>query len=541
MTVESPPPRHDLDAEASVLSAVLLYGETIEDVRPIYKDRDVHYSGPNGRIWQAMCALHDAGKPIDVQTVATWLRNRQWYEDVGGAKYLAQLIDATPSISNVEEYARTVADLARLRVFQTESHKSAAMAYGDVGDDINGFMSKRLETLAAIAEGDDEQDGIMLGDLMTQRFKEIQEPEKHDKGIRVRTGITILDRRMGVMKGGEVLFIGAHSGVGKTSLAKNIAVSVAANPGYECMSCGASLLGSLDQGVRCDVCNGEDVYIVENHVCFFSPEMTENQLHDSIVFSESKAKMPYVDFNGRTHLPQESAEKVMAKANMLSRLPIKIFCKPSVRYMANIRLKTLAHKRRIEGKFFCNRCSTEGSGVGACGRCGCEFWKKARLAAFVTDYVQLLKPGGPDQKRCFSREQEVATVGRMVKELAKETMSVGINLGQLNKDSKKEKRKPILDDIRESSSPGHDADKSVLIYNPAAMDRVHDYSDTPETGTRLIDCVDLIIAKCRSGGRPGIVRAAFYPEFTLFADWPEGMPMPENAVHGTDDGERRRR
>lgn len=144
-----------------------------------------------------------------------------------------------------------------------------------------------------------------------------------------------------------------------------------------------------------------------------------------------------------------------------------------------------------------------------------------------------MKPGGPDQKKSSSREQEVAAVGRMVKNLAKELMAVGIDLAQLNKDAKNQKRKPVMEDIRESSSPAHDANKVVLIWNPSAQERVHEYADIPKNSRDegLFDCVELIIAKCRGGGRTGIVRVAFRPEFTLFEEWPDGVPMPENEVH----------
>jgi replicative DNA helicase len=290
--------------------------------------------------------------------------------------------------------------------------------------------------------------------------------------------------------------------------------------------------------IRCETCESTCRIEVEHHVAFFSPEMTEEELHDSIVFSEARAKMPYVDLDGRTYLLPESAAKVAAKANELSKLPIKIFCRTYD--MMSVRLKCLAYKRLISKAPFCANCRAHGEGRGECDRCGSTNWKKARLAAFVVDYVQLMKPGGPDQKKSSSREQEVAAVGRLVKSLAKELMAVGIDLAQLNKDSKNQKRKPTMDDIRESSAPGHDANKVVLIYNQAAQERVHEYADVPGNNTGLMDCVDLIIAKCRGGGRTGIVRAAFYPEWTLFDEWPEGVPMPENGV-GNDEGDDRKR
>lgn len=537
MNIQGKVPRNDLDSEASVLSAVLLESSVLELVRPILGDGEVFYSPANGDIYKSMCALQDAGRKIDVTTVAAWLRARGWIDRIGGAQYIAQIVHATPSIHNVEEYAQTVRELADLRVFQIECHRAAAMAYGDVGEDIRVFMTQRLEAMAAASEATQEQDGIMLGALMQKRFKALAEPEKNDRNVRVRTGLTLLDRKMGVLKGGDVLLIGAHSGVGKTSLAKNIAINIAKTPGYECSNCGALIMKSEKDSIICDSCGSHEYIEIENHVAFFSPEMTEEELHDSIVFSEAKAKMPFIDFNGKTCVFPESFDKIALKADGLARLPLKLYC--DTYDMVSVRLKCLSYKRLLTRSPFCSNCRTPGDGHGACARCGGTKWKKARLAAFIIDYVQLMKPGGPDQKKSSSREQEVAAVGRLVKKLAKELMAVGIDLAQLNKDSKKEKRKPTIDDIRESSAPAYDANKVVLIWNPEAQDRVHEYADVPGDSDSMLDCVDLIIAKCRGGGRTGIVRVAFRPEFTLFEDWPEGVPMPENVSHH-EEKERRR-
>ena len=136
MNIDGKPPRHDLGAEAATLSAVLLDSCILELVRPILGEGEVFYSPANGDIYTAMRALQDAGRKVDVQTVASWLRARDWITRVGGASYIVELLDATPSVHNVEDYAHTVRDLADLRAFQTESHRSAAMPYADGGDDV---------------------------------------------------------------------------------------------------------------------------------------------------------------------------------------------------------------------------------------------------------------------------------------------------------------------------------------------------------------------------------------------------------------------
>src|SRR5262245_48946643 len=85
-------PPHDLDAEAAVLSAVLLSGESFDSVNDVLA-AEHFYSDANRRIYEAIIDLQSTGKPVDVVTVATWLRDRERLQQVGGTPYLAQLTD----------------------------------------------------------------------------------------------------------------------------------------------------------------------------------------------------------------------------------------------------------------------------------------------------------------------------------------------------------------------------------------------------------------------------------------------------------------
>src|SRR5262249_44740555 len=101
-------PPHDLDAEAAVLSAVLLSGDAVRLVlagplRPVN-----FYSAAKSRICEAIGDLAAAGTPVDIVSVAAWLRGRERLAQVGGAPYLAQLADATPAVAHVEAHAAIV-------------------------------------------------------------------------------------------------------------------------------------------------------------------------------------------------------------------------------------------------------------------------------------------------------------------------------------------------------------------------------------------------------------------------------------------------
>ena len=100
-------PPHDLDAEAAVLSAVMLAQEAFDRVAEFLRPEHF-YSGANQRIFEAVIALQSESRPVDVITVAGWLRDRGVLQQVGGTAYLAQLTDAIPTIAHVETHGRAV-------------------------------------------------------------------------------------------------------------------------------------------------------------------------------------------------------------------------------------------------------------------------------------------------------------------------------------------------------------------------------------------------------------------------------------------------
>ena len=100
-------PPNDLDAEAAVLSAVLLSSEAFDAVQHILLPEHF-YSDANRRIYEAMVQLQGSGRPVDIVSVAGWLRDRERLQQVGGTPYMAQLADATPAVAHVEAHAKTI-------------------------------------------------------------------------------------------------------------------------------------------------------------------------------------------------------------------------------------------------------------------------------------------------------------------------------------------------------------------------------------------------------------------------------------------------
>ncbi len=131
---------HDLDAEAAVLSAVLNDAAALPAVLELLKP-DQFYSEANRRIYEATMAVHAAGQPVDIVTAASRLRDTERLVQVGGTPYLAQLVDAVPSVANVSAYAAIIRDKWRLRKLITTCTQLAASSY-DTTDNADEWIAR---------------------------------------------------------------------------------------------------------------------------------------------------------------------------------------------------------------------------------------------------------------------------------------------------------------------------------------------------------------------------------------------------------------
>jgi hypothetical protein len=139
-------PPQDLDAEAAVLSAILLSREALDRVVGILKPEHF-YSDANGRIYDVAQELAAAGRPVDIVVVASVLRDRDRLAQIGGSSYLAQLTDATPAVAHVEAHAQIIFDKWRVRVAIATHQAIAAEGYGDVGD-VDAFLDAAARAVA---------------------------------------------------------------------------------------------------------------------------------------------------------------------------------------------------------------------------------------------------------------------------------------------------------------------------------------------------------------------------------------------------------
>ncbi|HEX2871664.1 MAG TPA: replicative DNA helicase [Polyangiaceae bacterium] len=146
-------PPSDLDAEAAVLSAILLDPDSFDRVQEILQPAHF-YADANRRIYESFVDLNSDGRPLDIVSVAGYLRDKGRLDQIGGPPYLAQLSDATPAVAHVEAHAKIIREKWRLRQLISTCQRFAAEGYGDVGD-VDDWRALVAQHFAALV--DDEQ------------------------------------------------------------------------------------------------------------------------------------------------------------------------------------------------------------------------------------------------------------------------------------------------------------------------------------------------------------------------------------------------
>ena len=447
-------PPHDLDAEAAVLSAVLLDRDALDRVLEILKPEHF-YSEANARIYQAAQQLAIALTPIDIVSVASWLRTREWLQKMGGTAYLAQLADATPAVGHVAAHAKVVHEKWRLRQLIATCQRVAAEGYGDVGE-VQDFIDGTHEAIFDLAEcANLQEQSAPMSRIATTVYARLVERMESGKRIAGHpTGYEDLDSAISGLEGTQLVIVAARPGMGKTALAMNIAENIAA----------------VEPHVVDDV-QWQDGVIV------FSLEMSKEQLCERMACCVAELDL------GRFrsgYLNAEDLRKFTDALTFVQGLPIEIDDSSGITAARlRVRAQRLIAKQRRE---------------------------HIRTRAIFVDYLQLM--GSHLSRKDVSREEQVAENSKALKGLAKDLKLPVVVLAQLNRgvEHRSDKR-PQLADLRESGAIEQDADVVIMLYRD-------DYYN-PESPDRGI--CELLIRKQRNGGE-GVVPLRFAAHCTRFTN-----------------------
>jgi len=466
-------PPHDLDAEAAVLAAVLLERDALDRVLELLRPEHF-YSDANRRIFEAAMQLATEGTPVDITTVASWLRSREWINHIGGASYLAQLVDATPAVAHVAAHAKVVHEKWRLRQLIGACQRIAAEGYGDVGT-VQEFIDGAEQSVYQLARTAESTNVELVRQILPRVFQQITAAaERGDRITGVSTGYSRIDAMTAGLHDGDLTIIAARPGMGKTSFVLNIAVNVASPR-------------TLRAAAPYEEGHGVESHFPGLGVCVFSLEMPREQLANRMLCSEGRVDLGKLR---QGFLQPDDWRKLTEAASFLSPLPIWVDDTPAI----NI-LELRAKVRRIQAEY--NRPVTPGQ-------------PEHRVGLVIIDYLQLMK--GRDGAQ--SREQEISEISRGLKQLAKELRVPVIALSQLNRAvetrNTKDKR-PQLSDLRESGAIEQDADMIVFIYRDEYYNLESEHKGKAE----------IIVAKQRNGPT-GKAFVRFFSSYTRFDNLAEG-------------------
>ena len=207
---------HNPEAEQGALGGMLLSSSAVAEVLEIVRAEDF-YNPRHESVFAAIVALYGQGEPHDVIAVAAELMRRGDLERVGGAPYLHTLMSSVPVAANAGYYARIVAEMAKLRRFQSAAVRIMQMADQTAVEDVDAILAAAYQQLDTVST-DRETRWEEADDVLERVLEDVKDPREHTG---LQSGLVDLDAFWRGIPEGEVCVVGARASVGKSLFAVN--------------------------------------------------------------------------------------------------------------------------------------------------------------------------------------------------------------------------------------------------------------------------------------------------------------------------------
>jgi replicative DNA helicase len=483
----------NIEAEAAFLGAVLIDNRVIEDLQtPLRAD---HFFEPlHRRIYERILTLVDRQARVTPVTLKPYFETDEALKELGGITYLARLTADGQGLLAARELAEQIYDLALLRELVTVGRELVEGAL-DTSQDLAPMdqIQKAEAALYAVAEG--ASSGNEAQSFGTATYKALGMIEVainsggHVSGT--TTGLTSVNEKIGGLHNSDLVILAGRPGMGKTSLATNIAFNAADR-----------LLRDRQDGIPDDQSIGAAA-------AFFSLEMSADQLATRILAEQAGISGEALRMG---KISRDDFQQLSYASQRLAELPLYIDDTPALTIAA-----MRARARRLK--------------------------RRHNIGLIVVDYLQLLQGSG---RATDNRVNEISEISRGLKTLAKELELPVIALSQLSRAvEQREDKRPQLSDLRESGSIEQDADMVWFVFRedyyvaarepkvPQSDDdaRAHEaHAAWAAEMERVHGTAELIVAKQRHGST-GKVRLRFESKITRFSDLAEDAL----AAHSYDD------
>ncbi len=217
---------HNIEAEEAVLGSLLIDAEAIFRVSPFLKPDDF-YIVKNGWIYDVILNLHERRQPSDFLTDCDELENREQLEEVGGAAYIASLINSVPTAIHVEAYGHIVERTALRRRLISAASQIASFAYEEE-QTIDEVIDRSEATLFSISQRRIARDLVPIKQVLADYYDRIAYLYEHrGEPLGIPTGYIDLDKLLGGLQRSDLIIVAARPGVGKTSMLLAMALTAA--------------------------------------------------------------------------------------------------------------------------------------------------------------------------------------------------------------------------------------------------------------------------------------------------------------------------
>ncbi|MDW8106950.1 MAG: replicative DNA helicase [Armatimonadota bacterium] len=443
---------HSTEAEMSVLGSMMLDAEALERVAEILRTEDFYH--PAHRIlFEVISSLHERNIAVDLITVQEELRRREQLDDVGGLPALVNIIESVPTAANAEYYARIVQEKSILRRLVQAAHEIIRLVE-EPELELQQILDQAEQAVYQVAERQIGREFNSVNQLVLNvlgQFEERQLLMQQNPGSEFLLGVSTGYRELDRMLSG---------------LQPSELIILAARPSVGKTSLAINIAEHVALRAR-------------KAVAIFSLEMAAEQLVQRMLCSQAAVSAQRLR---RLQLGAEEWLRLQQAAERLFDAPIYIDDSGSLSPM-EMRAKCRRLKARLAGR---------------------------ELGLIVVDYLQLMR----SHRRMENRNQEIGEIARALKQIAREFHVPVLVLSQLSRSiERRENKRPMLSDLRDSGSIEAEADVVMFIHREEYY-RDTASADLPPDQVHQQE-VEIIIAKQRNGPT-GRVKLLFQPDFSRF-------------------------
>ena len=395
---------HDIECEKALLASILLSNDCLLEIQNFFEKSHL-FLPAHQSIFEAMQTLSFKGIPVELTTLANYLKEHGLLDRVGGAEYLAQISQSPATSMHAAEYARFLSDLGwRRKLIEAGEHcRGLALKAGETSE-----IAAEIEKTVFDATQEKKSSSVdKIGNLLSQTLKEIEFRSDNQGAMDVgcKTGLRDLDECLLGLRPGQLVVLAARPGMGKTSLASNMMVHAAMKQ--------------------------------RKAVLFMSLEMTKEEVCERMISFVSGVDLHKIK-TGK--LNPEDFEELFYAAEQCEEAPLYVDDRSIV-----TPYDVLAQARKIKSLL-----QMEKKGI--------------ELGLVVVDYIQIMKSGSSFHE---NRSIEVAAITGGLKMIAKDLKVPVLALSQLNREVARrgvEIKKPQLSDLKDSGAIEADADVVMFIH-----------------------------------------------------------------------------